>query len=82
MSDRGLIYVNGTIIGQYEDAGPQHRYYIPANILKEGENQVAITQEAPGFHVRYLMGFYPGIFKGPKVDFYYKARKVKLSTEI
>jgi beta-galactosidase GanA len=42
---RAFVYVNGWLIGQYDNAlGPQHQFYVPAGILREdGENTIAIA---------------------------------------
>jgi beta-galactosidase GanA len=42
---RAFIYVNGWLLGQYDNAlGPQHRFYLPAGILRsDGANTVAIA---------------------------------------
>ena len=44
-SYRAFIYVNGWLMGQYDNAlGPQHRFYLPAGIVHaHGANTVAIA---------------------------------------
>jgi beta-galactosidase GanA len=42
---RAYIYVNGWLIGQYDNTlGPQHQFYVPAGVLREdGENTIAVA---------------------------------------
>jgi len=44
-SDKVLIWLNGLLIGQYwEQAGPQHTFYLPAGLLREhGHNTLALA---------------------------------------
>ncbi len=37
---KGVIFVNGFNIGRYWDKGPQKTLYIPAPLLKYGNNEV------------------------------------------
>ncbi len=39
---RGLVYVNGTLLGRYACNGPQKSYYLPKSLLKEGKNELII----------------------------------------
>ncbi|MBQ8840448.1 MAG: beta-galactosidase [Clostridia bacterium] len=41
---KGFILVNGFNIGRYWEIGPQKNYYIPACLLKEGENEIVIFE--------------------------------------
>ena len=45
---RAFIFINGWLMGQYDNRlGPQHRFYVPAGILKEqGHNTIAIAEWA------------------------------------
>lgn len=43
---RGVVYVNGFNIGRYFSGGPQLTMYIPAPLLKVGQNSVSIEHWA------------------------------------
>ena len=45
---KGVIFINGTVLSRYWDIGPQRTAYLPATILREGENEV-IVLELEGF---------------------------------
>ncbi|HIU76089.1 MAG TPA: beta-galactosidase [Candidatus Pelethocola excrementipullorum] len=48
---KGCVLVNGYNIGRFWEIGPQRRLYIPAPLLKEGENTILIFEtegKAPG----------------------------------
>jgi len=40
---RGLIYVNGRLIGRHYPEGPQGSYYVPESLLRPSGNRVAIV---------------------------------------
>jgi hypothetical protein len=43
--EKGVIYMNGFNLGRYwEMAGPQHALFVPAPLLKEGENDVIVLE--------------------------------------
>ena len=44
---KGVILVNGFNIGRYWSIGPQLTYYIPAPLLKSGENEIIIFDLYP-----------------------------------
>ena len=47
---RGFVLVNGFNIGRYyTPAGPQKTLYVPAPLLRQGENEIIIF-ESDGFH--------------------------------
>jgi len=75
--DRCLIYVNGSLLGKYEEVGPQHRFYIPENYLKE-ENLLCLVVEGPGFHPVKGFGFLPPKITEPEIGFFYEAKKIKV----
>ncbi|MDD5067017.1 MAG: beta-galactosidase [bacterium] len=77
LKDRCLIYVNGFLLGKYEDIGPQHKFYIPENLLKE-KNLLTLVLEGPGFHPVKQFGFLPIKFDEPDFGFYYEARNMRL----
>lgn len=41
---KGVIFVNGFNIGRYWNVGPQQSLYLPAPLLKEGENSIYIFE--------------------------------------
>jgi len=45
--EKGMVWVNGFNLGRYWKIGPQQSLYLPADILKEGENEIIVL---------YLMG--------------------------
>lgn len=47
---KGLLYVNGHLLGRYWNIGPQQRLYCPASWLRKGKNKVIVfdlLQEQP-----------------------------------
>jgi ABC-type multidrug transport system fused ATPase/permease subunit len=40
----GTVMVNGFNIGRYWEKGPQKSLYVPASLLKEGENEIVIFE--------------------------------------
>ena len=41
---KGCVFVNGFNVGRYWKIGPQKRLYIPAPLLKKGENEIIIFE--------------------------------------
>ena len=41
---RGYLWVNGFLVGRYESTGPITTTYIPAALLKKGENRIEILE--------------------------------------
>ena len=41
---KGFVMINGFNIGRYWEIGPQKTLYIPASLLKEGENEIVIFE--------------------------------------
>ena len=39
---KGMLYVNGHLLGRYWNVGPQQRLYCPASWLKKGKNNVVV----------------------------------------
>lgn len=39
---KGMVYVNGHLLGRYWNIGPQQRIFCPANWLKKGKNEIVI----------------------------------------
>ena len=63
---RCFIYINGRPLGQYEEAGPQHDFYIPASYLKK-DNVLAICLEGMG-----------GMLAEPTLDTFYEVKDVDI----
>lgn len=40
--EKGMVYVNGHLLGRFWNIGPQQRIYCPANWLKKGKNEMVI----------------------------------------
>ncbi|MER5428498.1 beta-galactosidase [Streptomyces sp. NPDC002588] len=43
-SSRGLLWVNGFLLGRYRDIGPQVTLYCPAPLLRAGDNTVTVLE--------------------------------------
>ena len=41
---KGCVFINGFNIGRFWKIGPQKRLYIPAPLLKKGENEIIIFE--------------------------------------
>ena len=41
---KGFVTVNGYNIGRYWEIGPQKTLYIPASLLKKGENEIIVFE--------------------------------------
>ena len=41
---KGVVWLNGFTLGRFWEKGPQKRLYIPAPLLREGENQLLILE--------------------------------------
>ncbi|MCR8643066.1 beta-galactosidase [Paenibacillus sp. N1-5-1-14] len=41
---KGVAYVNGFNLGRYWEVGPQQTLYVPAPLLREGENEIVIFE--------------------------------------
>ncbi|CAH1790222.1 unnamed protein product [Owenia fusiformis] len=42
--DKGNVFVNGFNLGRYWEIGPQQTLYIPAPLLKEGQNEIQVFE--------------------------------------
>jgi len=64
---KGSVFVNGFNLGRYWNVGPQQTLYVPAPILKTGENTVIIFEQIkPGKEAVFVA--YPNIGRTmPKV---------------
>ncbi|WP_460062779.1 glycoside hydrolase family 35 protein [Streptomyces sp. YKOK-I1] len=43
-SSRGLVWVNGFLLGRYRETGPQLTLYCPAPLLRTGDNTVTVLE--------------------------------------
>ena len=41
---KGTVFLNGFTLGRFWEIGPQKRLYIPAPLLREGENELLIVE--------------------------------------
>ena len=41
---KGCAFLNGFNLGRFWEIGPQNRLYIPAPLLKEGENEIILFE--------------------------------------
>ncbi len=41
---KGFVLINGFNIGRYWEIGPQQTLYVPASLLKEGENEIVVFE--------------------------------------
>ena len=41
---KGVVWLNGFTLGRFWEKGPQKRLYIPAPLLREGENKLLILE--------------------------------------
>lgn len=41
---KGFVVINGFNIGRYWEIGPQKHLYVPASLLKEGENEIIVFE--------------------------------------
>ena len=41
---KGFVLINGFNIGRYWEIGPQKSLYVPASLLKEGENEIVVFE--------------------------------------
>ncbi|WP_442604352.1 glycoside hydrolase family 35 protein [Paenibacillus sp. KN14-4R] len=41
---KGVVYVNGFNLGRYWEVGPQQTLYVPAPLLREGENEIVLFE--------------------------------------
>ncbi|MCU6479354.1 glycoside hydrolase family 35 protein [Arthrobacter sp. A2-55] len=41
---KGMVWVNGFLLGRYWEIGPQHSLYVPAPLLREGPNALTVLE--------------------------------------
>ena len=41
---KGFVLINGFNIGRYWEIGPQKTLYVPASLLKKGENEILVFE--------------------------------------
>ena len=49
---KGIVVINGFNLGRYWSIGPQKTLYVPAPVLKKGENQVGLTLSFMNIHAK------------------------------
>eukprot|EP00831_Metopus_contortus_P078869 TRINITY_DN7727_c0_g1_i1.p2 TRINITY_DN7727_c0_g1~~TRINITY_DN7727_c0_g1_i1.p2 ORF type:complete len:119 (-),score=20.47 TRINITY_DN7727_c0_g1_i1:304-660(-) len=42
---KGIVFINGFNLGRYWNVGPQKTLYIPAPLMKQGENQIVVFEQ-------------------------------------
>ena len=47
---KGIVVINGFNLGRYWSIGPQKTLYVPAPVLKKGENQVGLALSFMNIH--------------------------------
>ncbi|XP_062577620.1 beta-galactosidase-1-like protein 2 [Saccostrea cucullata] len=53
--NKGVVFLNGFNLGRYWKIGPTRTLYVPAPLLKRGENEILIfEQHAPGSSISFL----------------------------
>ncbi len=58
---KGCIFVNGFNIGRFWEIGPQKRLYIPAPLLRQGENEIIIFETEGKVRDRFTLRDEPDI---------------------
>ncbi len=49
---KGFVWVNGFLLARYWEIGPQSTYYVPAPLLKSGQNRITVLElESAGIEV-------------------------------
>lgn len=41
---KGCVFINGFNLGRFWEIGPQKRLYLPAPLLKDGENEIIVFE--------------------------------------
>jgi len=54
-SGKGTVFLNGFTLGRFWEIGPQKRLYIPAPLLKKGQNTLRIVETEGAFSKAVLM---------------------------
>lgn len=50
----GVVIVNGFVLGRYMHIGPQQTLYLPAPLMKKGNNEIIIFEHfTPGSHIEF-----------------------------
>ncbi|MFJ4165549.1 beta-galactosidase family protein [Microbacterium sp. NPDC089698] len=63
---RGLLWLNGFLLGRYDEAGPQRTYYAPAGLWRQGENEILLLEAA---HRGDAVGIRDRADLGPVTDY-------------
>ncbi|XP_013010838.1 beta-galactosidase-1-like protein 2 isoform X1 [Cavia porcellus] len=52
---KGVVFINGRILGRYWDVGPQKTLYLPGPWLQPGSNEIILFEEqAPGQQIQFV----------------------------
>ncbi|WP_430111311.1 glycoside hydrolase family 35 protein [Paenibacillus sp. B1-33] len=52
---KGVVFVNGFNLGRYWEVGPQQTLYVPAPILRQGENHIVVLElHCPGDKISFV----------------------------
>ena len=41
---KGFVTINGFNLGRYWEIGPQQTLYVPASVLRDGENEIIVFE--------------------------------------
>ncbi|XP_030746583.1 beta-galactosidase-1-like protein 3 [Sitophilus oryzae] len=53
---KGIVIINGFVLGRYTKMGPQQTLYLPAPLLKEGDNDIMIFEHyQPAEQVKFVI---------------------------
>ncbi len=77
-SERLIIYINGRLIGKYENIGPQDTFYVPEPFLKE-DNILALILEGPAFNQFKPSEFKPAFLLEPEFITYKNLKKCEVN---
>lgn len=42
---KGIVAINGFVLGRYARIGPQQTLYLPAPLIKSGENEIVVFEQ-------------------------------------
>lgn len=58
---RGLVWINGNLLGRYSRRGPQRTMYVPAPYLTAGENELIVFETDPVMNMRWQLAEGPDL---------------------
>jgi beta-galactosidase len=65
---KGVLWINGHIIGRFWNVGPQQTLYVPGPWLRKGRNQIVVFDLAPQSARPHVEGLGQPILNGPVAD--------------